>query len=175
MRRCRVSGMVMVLLGGLSVAAKADSVTMPPAPPAGLSQDHPFQDWVVACDNVRRCEAQGYPTQESDDPPVMLRLRRDAGPDAPARLSLVWGNLTADPRQKPPPQPRAGQPLTLKAGTLTFSWPVPAGYVAGGDVALPVDQGGPLLAAMRQADALVLTQGALRWRISLKGASAALL
>lgn len=175
MKACRVSMGVAVLLGGLGVAASADTVTMPPAPAVGLSQDHHFQDWVVACDNVRRCEAQGYPAQESNDPPVMLRVRREAGPEAPVRLSLAWGNLTTDARQKPPPQPRAGQPLTLKAGTLSFSWPVPVGYAVGSDVALPVDQGGPLLAAMRQADALDVTQGALRWRISLKGASAALL
>lgn len=162
-------------MGLMAVAANAETATLPPPPPVGLSQVHGFQDWVIACDNVRRCEAQGYHAEGGEDPPVMLRLRREAGPATPVRLSMVWGDVAEDPRQGPP-QPRAGAPLTLKAGAWSFTLTVPAKHKEGDDVPIPDGQVPPLLAALRsQADALLVTQGSQRWRISLKGASAALL
>ncbi|WP_338415971.1 DUF1176 domain-containing protein, partial [uncultured Sphaerotilus sp.] len=49
----------------------------------GLGTLHTFRDWVVGCDNTRRCEAQGYGRQGEDAPPggrAALIIRREAGP-----------------------------------------------------------------------------------------------
>ncbi len=162
---------VFTALAGLC-AATAWSQPAPPA--AGLSWLHGFQDWVIACDNLRSCEAQGYHAENSHDLPVMLRLQREAGPDAPVRLSLAFGSISAESEQEPP-QPRAGKALALSAGNLKLSLMVPAKSAPGQEVVFSPEQIRSLLPALRGADALDVRQGALAWRVSLKGANAALL
>lgn len=47
-----------------------------------------IKDWVVACDNGRRCQAVS--ARESDYSPLRLLLSRDAGPDGRLQLRLVY-------------------------------------------------------------------------------------
>lgn len=46
-----------------------------------------FGDWVVGCDNLKHCTALSLSCAD-DDPIAYLRLKRAAGPDAPAKLVL---------------------------------------------------------------------------------------
>lgn len=63
------------------------------APAPDVPAYRTFGSWIVACDNVRRCEARGF----GEGVPADLRIVRDAGPAAP-RLTLTWDNQP-DPRE----------------------------------------------------------------------------
>jgi hypothetical protein len=67
-----------------------------------------FGDWLIACDNGRRCEARGLGNSRAE-----IRIRRDAG-DAPAILTLTV-------RQTPPPVSAQidDQPIVLTAPDWT--------------------------------------------------------
>ena len=64
-----------------------------------LSRLHTFQDWYLACDNTLACEAQGYPPEDGASPPVLLQLRRAAGPGTP--VTAVIRLATLYPMGKP--------------------------------------------------------------------------
>jgi hypothetical protein len=51
-----------------------------------------IKDWVVACDNARRCQALS--ARESDYSPLRLLLSREAGPDGQLQLRLVYAGQT---------------------------------------------------------------------------------
>lgn len=165
---------VFTALAGLMSPWLAWAQLAPPAP--GLARVHEFQDWAVACDNLRHCEAQGYFSQSGEALPVMLDLRRAAGPGAPVALALHFGTIAPDGGETAAPAPRAGQPVLIQAGALKLTL-VPAGRPGEPVTQLPLAsaQIPAVLAALRQAESLEARQGALRWRVSLKGASAALL
>ena len=66
--------LLIVLQTALPAAMAADN---------GLGRYHEFKDWVVGCDNLRRCEAQGYGSEGDDAPPggrAALIVQRAAGP-----------------------------------------------------------------------------------------------
>jgi hypothetical protein len=62
-----------------------------------------FGRWIVACDNVRRCEARGFDEYTRAD----LRIIRDAGPATPT-VTFSWDELPA-----PATLRLDGQPLAL--------------------------------------------------------------
>jgi hypothetical protein len=62
-----------------------------------------FGRWIVACDNVRRCEARGFDEYTRAD----LRIIRDAGPATPT-VTFSWDELPA-----PAALRLDGQPLAL--------------------------------------------------------------
>ncbi|WP_434629215.1 DUF1176 domain-containing protein [Chromobacterium sp. CV08] len=116
-----------------------------------------FKDWAVACDNIRRCQASGSQAEDGDNP-VALLLTRAAGPGA-----AVSGRLSvADPDDG-----KIGA-LTLRVGKLRWTGVAP-------DQSFPPARAAPLLAAMRDADAMELDDGRRHWTLSLAGLKAALL
>lgn len=88
---------------------------------AGAAQAEPeavplyreIKDWVVACDNGRRCQAVS--ARESDYSPLRLLLTRDAGPDGRLQLRLAYAGqsqyfpLLLDERPLPDPLSNALQ------------------------------------------------------------------
>lgn len=65
-----------ILLASASLPARA-------APPVYRE----LRDWVVACDNTRRCEAVGFPEQHGQ--PLVMRLAREAGPKGELSIRLA--------------------------------------------------------------------------------------
>jgi len=116
-----------------------------------------FQDWEVACDNTRRCEAVGYQSEE-ETLAVLLWLGRDAGPGAPvsARISVQSEDDGA-----------AG-PLTVQVGTTTLR-----GLRV--DDLLKPEQIAKLLPLLRNAETATVSDAKHTWTLSLAGSKAALL
>jgi hypothetical protein len=128
-----------------------------------------FKDWVVACDNLHNCEANGFTAPEEEpmsrpDHMAILQLNRGGGPDDPvqAMIQLVEGVeggfegkglvLAVDER-----------PLMNVLGGKDFS------------VTLAAAQVGPLLAAARNGTSLTLSRGDQEVAVvSLAGMAAAL-
>lgn len=142
-----------------------------PAHGEDLGRLHTFQNWVVGCDNTRRCEAQGYGSEGDDAPPggrAALWVRRAAGPGQAPVLGIRFSFM-----EGAQPGPEAGQVLTLQAGSFRLQLPpltkealepeVPAAHVPA------------LLAAVQKAAVLRLSAGKAQWSVSLAGAAAALL
>ena len=50
-----------------------------------------FRDWVVTCDNLRHCVAEGA---DNDNPTLVVRLSRDAGPEGATAMTLY--GITGD-------------------------------------------------------------------------------
>lgn len=79
----RPSRPVAGVLGAAAAAVALGAFAAPPAVPAYRE----FKDWVVACDNARRCDARLAP--ESGDPSdLRLAISRFAGPEGTAQIEL---------------------------------------------------------------------------------------
>jgi hypothetical protein len=130
-----------------------------PALCAARSGVQTFQDWAVACDNTRHCEATGFQREEDFDFPVSLWLARDAGASKPthARLTVIAPNGT-DPRT-----------VSVRIGRLV----VPGIRV--GDDAPDSEALASLLPEMLEADTAEVSDGGSTWTLSLAGIKAALL
>jgi hypothetical protein len=89
---------LVTILAGL--AGPVLAADLPPVPAYKT-----FGRWVVACDNVRRCEARGFDDTTRAD----LRIVRDAGPALPT-MTYTW-----DPAPNPATLRLDGKPLTLPA------------------------------------------------------------
>lgn len=159
-----------------ALAQPAPPAPQPPLPelPAGLSWPYSYQNWFVACDNTRRCEAQGYHAEGSGSLPVMLSVTREPGAGRAAQWRIGFGTIGPSGDDDAPP-PHATEPVALSVGAVQFSLKLPASWKPGDLVTLNPEQAAALLPALRSADALVLRQGTQRWTVSLKGANAALL
>ncbi|WP_158253689.1 DUF1176 domain-containing protein [Chromobacterium alticapitis] len=126
-------------------------------PWAARAKVYEFQNWAIACDNTRHCTANG--SQGGDiDHPASLQLDRDGGPGA--RLTGHLQALLAD-------DGKIG-PLTLSIGTLNWKR-------LAENQDFDAAQTAELLAAMRDADAIALSDGPHEWSIALSGLKAALL
>lgn len=137
----------------------------------GLGRLHGFRDWVVGCDNTRRCEAQGYGSQAEEAPEggrAALIIRREAGPNQPPVLRFAYSGFEA---QAPLPLP--GQRVRVEVGRLRFDMPALTAQQTEPEV--PPAQVPALLAAALKADFIHLSAGRQRWQVSLDGATAALL
>lgn len=131
-----------------------------------------FKDWMAACDNVAACSAYAFGGEDYDYAGY-VRVRREAGPDAPLQLSFVI-----------PPQEdeTANGPVTWKA--VVDGEPLD-GFAA--IAAMPDDNGSwradlapaqsqAFVEAVRNADDLVLARGNDQaGRFSLAGITATLL
>lgn len=136
------------------------------------SDDKPvatFKDWVVACDNLRDCEADGFTAKDEEpmswpDHMAILQLNRGGGPDDPVHVKVQLVEeapggfegkqlvLAVDDR-----------PLMNVRGDKDFS------------VTLTAAQVGPLLAAARNGTTLTLSRGDQELGVvSLAGMAAAL-
>ncbi len=134
-------------------------------PAAAQGTLHEFKSWEIGCDNTLRCEAQGY--HEGNDPPAALRVLRDGGPRTPVRLIVAFGTSGNDS-----PVPRPDLPVGLRAGTLALSLPPPGTDPFTEVRAADVPR---LLPWLLRGDALQIASGSQSWKVSLAGASAALL
>lgn len=134
--------------------------------PDGLGRMHTFKDWVVACDNTRVCEAQGY--QAEGEPSAVLIVQRAAGPGAVPRLRIGFGVIS--PADESDVQPPKG-PVTLRAGGLRLTLPAPdTGFID-----LSAEQAQALRPTLVRAEKLLLSSAGREWSVSLAGATAALL
>ncbi len=119
-----------------------------------------FGSWIVACDNVRRCEARGF----GDGAAADLRIVRDAGPAMP-RATLTW-DATPDL-------------TTIQADAKPLELAPPAWSLDRENNALSTNDlaaVAALIAALRDAQSLTfVTPSADRRSIPLQGLSAALL
>lgn len=137
----------------------------------GLGTLHEFKDWVVGCDNLRACEAQGYGSEAEGAPEggrAALIVRRAAGPGQPPVLRFVYSSFDNAP------QPQAGQAVAVHVGALRFQLP-PLKHPGEVDSEVPPAQVPALLAAALKGDHILLSAGTNRWSVSLSGAAAALL
>ncbi|MFM2329366.1 MAG: hypothetical protein RLZZ494_1469 [Pseudomonadota bacterium] len=157
-------------LPALGLALLASSVWAAPA--AELSRLHAFQDWYLACDNTLACEAQGYSPEDAAAWPILLQLRRVAGPGTPVTATFRLGNFSSNGQDMARVRPTADVPIHLSVGPTTLTL---GPLNADGSVVLNDEQTARLLPWLNRADTLVLSAGAQRWTVSLKGASAALL
>ena len=134
--------------------------------PEGIGRMHTFKDWVVACDNTRACEAQGY--QAGGEPSAVVVVQRAAGPGAAPRLRIGFGVISpADGSEVQPPK----GPVTLRAGGLRMTLPAPdTGFID-----LSAEQAQALRPTLLQAKKLLLSAAGRGWAVSLAGATAALL
>lgn len=135
------------------------------AAPESVPLYRDVKDWVVACDNGRRCQALS--AREDAYTPLRLQLSRDAGPQAELSLRLVYAGetqyfpLLLDDRLLPDPLTNALS-LEERDGELMLS--------AQGADALA------LLAELRNGDRLRMAVDADEEAVvSLAGLSAALL
>jgi len=125
--------------------------------PSAWAADN-YQDWAIACDNTRRCEAVGYQAENADTAPVLLHLTRQAGPGAP-----VHATFSAIADNEP-----SKQALTLRVNKLVLR-----GIKV--DQRLTQEQTKRLLPALLDASTAELSDGKLTWVLSLAGIKAALL
>lgn len=78
--------------------------------------DGSFKDWVVVCDNLRNCEADGFASDEVDKPAIM-RLTRGGAPGAAASIEIVLLDDVGAINGKPLALAVDGRPvLTVRAG-----------------------------------------------------------
>lgn len=75
----------LLIWGGLS------SSFVVAAPKDDFSFFRDFKNWEVACDNVKRCVAQGANDGASEGEEIVVWLSRDAGPDGEMRLEIASG------------------------------------------------------------------------------------
>lgn len=160
-----------LLLLTFALAAAAADSTRAARPEEGLSRLHSYGAWLVACDNTRACEAQGYADESHPDPTLRraaLTVTRQAGPAQAPVLRLLFASMANTDR---PPEP--GQPVQVQAGALRLTLPPlePRNEM----IQVPASQAPALLAAVQRAGQMLITAGSERWWVSLQGASAALL
>jgi hypothetical protein len=137
----------------------------------GLGKLHIFRDWVVGCDNTRRCEAQGYGSEGEKAPPggrAALIIQREAGPGQPPALRFAYSSIDENA-----PIPAAGQAVRVQVGALRFD--MPATTAQASEPELPASRVPALLAAVQKGDVVRLSAGSAQWHVSLDGAMAALL
>jgi hypothetical protein len=172
----RPGGDPMSKLKTILVGAAACAVLILGTPLAGRSsaaaadkRAATFKDWVVACDNLRNCEANGF-TAPDDEPMsrpdhmAILQLNRGGGPDDPvqAMIQLVE-SVEGEFEGKGLVLAVDERPLMNVRGGKDFS------------VTLAAAQVGPLLAAARNGTSLTLSRGDQEVAVvSLAGMAAAL-
>lgn len=128
-------------------------------PPAPVLQR--FGDWTVACDNLRRCTAEGNRVQDGNGAQAGLRLSREAGPQGAPLAQL---HLSGPEGQDLP----AGSRLRIQIDGRNYrSLPV--------DNVLPPARLLPLLKVLLEADSLQLSAEGSEAMVSLEGIKAALL
>lgn len=128
-----------------------------------------FRDWYAGCDNIGACKALSLPA-ETAETAALLRLERQAGPEAPASLAIrihaeklakaTTASITLD-----------GATVPATVAQLPVSHPDPETAV----VTIPGAGLDAFLAAARKATKLTATLGGRRFEISLSGSVAALL
>lgn len=120
-----------------------------------LAQQKTFGDWIVGCDNIRRCAMASLGPDGGDFPAVTMQVARNAGPDGGFEIAL--GSTAND----------TPTPATLVVGERRFA-------VAGDGLTGAAAR--DLAAAIANGDTLAVldAKGATTGRISLKGANAAL-
>lgn len=123
--------------------------------PSNYGRVYTFQDWAIACDNTRRCEAAGYQTDDDAGEPVAIFLSREAGPQGRIEAKVTFAET-------------AGAPLTLTVGKLKLT-------DIEEDKALTASQTTQLLPWLVKGREVNLSDGKRAWTVSLAGAAAALL
>ena len=70
----------------ISILALAAPLALAPGM-AAADGANSFKDWTVVCDNLRTCQVAGFSADDSELPAV-LRLSRDGGAGAPAKVEI---------------------------------------------------------------------------------------
>ena len=117
--RGRLALALLAALPGAAAAQDADRADAPPAP----GELRSFTDWVVGCDNFRRCTALGLAPE--DGAGGYVAVRRGGGADAAPRVRLaaladaapegapLAAAITGRPaRSSPPPTPPRARAAT---------------------------------------------------------------
>jgi hypothetical protein len=127
-------------------------------------------DWELACDNTGTCRAAGYQSIESDTLANSVLFTRPAGPDAPVTGELALGEYGIEAQVKRLPDPiKINLSIDGRShGTVRVSRDGMKGR-------LSADQVRALLAALPRSTEIVWTAAGIRWRLSDRGAAAALL
>lgn len=117
-----------------------------------------YDDWAVACDNTRRCEAVGYQRDSAGEEAVALYLLREAGPGQPVSLTLMLDTGRGNVPDK----------VRITVGQLELHDVIP-------DQGIDQDKAARLIPALLKGERAEVRAGARHWAVSLKGASAAML
>lgn len=142
----------LLLAAALQSAPPAEE---PPVP----REAHVFADWVIACDNGRRCQAIGLRAEGAENDAGFLMVERDAGPDAALTFTLAQAE---------------GAPARL----VMYNQPLPVRLVAAnGDFSLEIPDRAAFLEQILYADAIEVqnASGAAIGQLSLNGLRHALL
>lgn len=135
--------------------------------PTGLTFSH--HDWELACDNTRTCRAAGYQSDE-DEQAVSILFTRKAGPRQDVIGELQIGNLGDEEALNKLPSVLK---LTMRVNGRSLGQVVVRKdtFMA----KLSAEQVTALLTALPRKSNIEWTLGKLRWKLSDKGAAAALL
>jgi hypothetical protein len=148
------------------IALAAVLLTAGGANAAGTKQ---VKDWLGVCANTGACTAFGFAADDADDIGGYLLIRRDGGPSAGPRVSIV-----VDPGDT---RPTAEWTLKLDGHPIAGIGPVQAdGSQAGGRAELTGRAASALIAALRNGQSLQVSAGGKsEVEISLAGSAAILL
>jgi len=131
---------------------------------------HEHRDWELVCDNTGTCRAAGYQSLEAETPAVSVLLTRPAGPDTPVTGELALGEIGIEE-----PVARLPDPIVVQ---MTIDGR-PSGSVRVGRQALKgqlsAEQVRGLLGALPRTTEVAFAAAGIRWRLSDRGAAAALL
>ena len=150
-------------------------ILMIPAAPAiavdepGLRFEH--GDWAVSCDNTRTCRADGYQSDEGEQPPVSVLLTRAAGAGQAVKGELTLGNYDEDE-------------AAAKSRPKTFALTMTIDGKSLGSVGMQADemhgalsdaQVTALIASLARKSRIAWSYGGKTWRLSGNGGAAVLL
>lgn len=156
------------LLASRAEAVAAEQGTMSPASQGGGFQ-FSHHDWELACDNTRTCRAAGYHA-DGADMAVSVLLTREAGPRTPVTAQVMIGQYGDQPDLD-------ALPLRFELGLEIDRRPIGQVSVERNSLAadLPSDMVSALLQALPGTSTVEFVYGELRWQLSGRGATAALL
>ena len=149
--------------GGIAAASVLAAQAAAPAVPAYRE----FKDWIVACDNVRRCEARLAPAT-GDTLPMRLLVARESGPAGAVDLELAGEKPLAPDAVRLDGSPLGGADRPASAGS---AWTTDGE----GSYRLQGEPGLKLARRLEQSRQMAVQQPDGPLQLSLDGLAAALL
>ena len=140
---------------------------------AAASVEFTNQDWQVVCDNTRTCRLAGYQAENNNDLPVSVLLIRRAGPNTGVIGKVKLGGAK-DSSSKALLQLGNRHRISLFINDKDLG-ETKAFSTASGDADFTAAQVTALLDALSKSSKIELVLRNTRWRLSDKGASAAMI
>lgn len=135
---------------------------------AHISENSFPLDWQLTCDNTRTCRAAGYHDDEENALPMSVLLTRKAGPGEQVKGQLMIGHYQTG-AEKIDSVSRVEMRVDGKAlGPVAIDQRTWVGQLSAAQVRA-------LLAALAGETSIEWTNGSKHWRLSHRGAAAALL